>query len=647
MPTTVDPARVEQLGPAECIIQTLISFSDHIYHGRTGIVQPDPSSSIGARFTPAVWKLDAAGAKQVFALRRDPKAKRNRRDLVGVLQDDGRVTDPAGTTVASFRQAGLYPEAVVYLYSQVAEVWRLDNELCARWASWAFTKDHRDLKVVLSAFLLVQSRCGAPYKDGDDTYNDADYRDVGEAMSLIRDQQALGLKELLRIGGVLQLPAVAALNRTLGFGASARRAPMGRYDKLCERWLRYRELNPAMLDGLVRAGQRRAVIRLCKLCKYKPQSPAFFQTLRWKQGQAPDGRRRLAIGMEVAKAATFAGLTEAQICERIVAERMNLKRVAGMLPAEVGLTRAIVLASIEAGGVSDAELVMRVPTLEELGMLTLPDVAQRLERALAAANNRRAANIARNVHSAELKQKLEASADAAGARAVEEATRGLRLYVCIDKSGSMQECIEKAKELCAKLLVAIPMDRLHVSIFNDIGQVLSFPRPTAAAVAQVLSGHRAGGGTCYARGVMCLQPHAPTDPNEDTIILFVGDQLDDQVQMLAKAVQQSELRPMAFGMLQVQPDMTQMPPQLRVAVQRGDYRIVEQAAALLQIPCFHFNLDAFEDPYAIDRTIRALVQATPVSMQPRAAASAPKRKSLVEQILQTELLKKPAWAVAA
>ena len=69
---------------------------------------------------------------------------------------------------------------------------------------------------------------------------------------------------------------------------------------------------------------------------------------------------------------------------------------------------------------------------------------------------------------------------------------------------------------------------------------------------------------------------------------------------------------------------------------------VRETANRLGIPCLMLDDRTFEDPYAITRTIRALIAATPVGEA--VAGRARPRVTLVDQILQTELLQKPAWA---
>jgi hypothetical protein len=76
-----------------------------------------------------------------------------------------------------------------------------------------------------------------------------------------------------------------------------------------------------------------------------------------------------------------------------------------------------------------------------------------------------------------------------------------------------------------------------------------------------------------------------------------------------------------------------------------NYGAVENTAAQLKIPCFPIVENTFDDVYAIPRTIRALVSATPVGVAARAAAVP--RVTLVDTILKTDLLKKPTWAFSA
>ncbi len=146
-------ARAESLGPAERILDALLTFSDHMVHNRPGFVTPDRQAPHGVRWAPARLK-----AGQVFKLKK--KGKKTQATLVGAVGTDRREVRMGGRVVGIYQPPGLFPEVAAWLYGRIAEVWVLDNEFAARWASWAFVQEHRDLKVALAALMLVQSRCG-------------------------------------------------------------------------------------------------------------------------------------------------------------------------------------------------------------------------------------------------------------------------------------------------------------------------------------------------------------------------------------------------------------------------------------------------------------------------------------------------------
>lgn len=633
----------ENLGPAERIIQSLLAYTDHLYHGRPGMVVADQRYNVGVRWEPVTHKVEN---EQKVAYRLQKVGKKTQRVRIGVIRDDGKIVE-GGTVVGEYRPAGLFPEVAAWMYSQVAEVWKLDNEFAARWASYAFGQEHRDLKVVLAAFLLVQSRKGDPVLDGGKiAFYDEDYRDVGEAMMLIRakDGKDLNPKLLVRIHDLLALDKIAAINHDLGFGKSARKPFFGRWGKAVQKWLQHREKNPKLLEGLVKAGFRTTVMQLVRLSHYKPESPKFFETLRWKQHQAEDGRRQVAIGLEVKAADTWENLSEMQICEKITRDKPNFKRLVGLLPKGVGLTRAIVAASIEAGGFSQKDLIQYTPTLEELGLLDIQDIRVRWETAIKAAEDMRAANIAARVKSKETAEKLTEAADNALKKAAEEVTRGVRIYFVVDTSASMEGAIQEAKSYIAKFLQAFPPDRLHVSRFNTVGYEVKIPHPSQAGVDNAFRGIRAAGGTSYGEGVKALRHYKPA-ADEDAVFIFVGD--EEQNTTFESAFAQAGINPVAFGFLKVVGNMGGAFGGTfanRFINGENGYRSVRQTAANMGIPCFMINPETFADPYAIPRTIRNLIASTPVGVA--AAARPVPRVTLIDTILQTSLLKKPVWATA-
>jgi len=642
----------ENLGPAERIIASVLTYTDHLYHGRPGIVIEDKRANVGVRWepvTPTTEKINGVDRMVVYRLTKS--GKKTLKSKLGVITESvgtrGVIkhvridASPNHPIIGEYRDAGIFPEVAAWMYRQIVEVWKLDNEFAARWASYAFHQDHRDLKVVLAAFMLVQTRRGDAVLDGDKVaFYDDDFRDVGEAMMLIRKKDKdLNAKLLLRIREVLMLPEIAAINRELSLGVSTRHPFLGRWPEVTEKWLRHREENPPLLIGLVKAGFRKTVISLARKVGYKPNTPKFFEALRWKQVQSEGGHRTM-IDVNIAQAESWDALTEAQICEKITVEKPDWKRITGMLP-KGNMTRAVVAAAIEAKALSDRDLVIATPTLEELGLLDVPDIKARWERALAKAEDSRSLNVAKNVQSKEVKEKLVEAADTAVKKAVEEVAKNIRVYFFVDISGSMQSSIEAAKTYVAKFLQGFPADRTHIAVFNTVGREVKLKHASAAGVANAFQGITASGGTDYGAGVRELMQYKPK-ADEDVLFIFVGD---EEAHAFDQQVVASGLNPMAFGFVKTIPHNGAAA--YRHAQYNGENNVaVRETANRLKIPCFMINEQTFEDAYAIPRTIRNLIAATPVNVARVPAVAAAPRLTLVDQILKTELLKKPVWACA-
>lgn len=630
----------ENLGPAERILQTLLQYTDHAVHNRPGYTVKD-TSVVGVKWQPVTHKVEG-DEKVVYTLSK--VGKKTIRTRLGVLQPDNRITGPRGALIGEYRPAGLFPEVVTWMYRQVTEVWKLDNEFAARWASYAFKQEHRDLKVILAALMLVQSRKGDPVLDqGKVAFYDEDFRDVGEAMLLLHDKDnkaGLNPKLLLRVQEILTLPGVAAINRELGFSRSLRNPALGRWPKAVTKWLRFREENPKLLAGLVKAGFKSTVMELARKVGYKPESSKFFEALRWKQGQAKDGHRSIAIGQAVTAAESWNGLTEEQICQKIASTRPNWKRIVGLLPKEVGVTRAIVAVAIESGSFSDKDLIIATPTLEELGLLDVQDIRARWVRATKEADDMRAANIATRVKSQATKEVLQDAADTAIKKVVEQVMKGIRIYFMVDISGSMEGAIESAKGYISKFLQAFPKDKIHVSVFNTSGREVQIPHASAAGVENAFRGIRAGGGTDYGAGVRALLKFKP-QADEDVIFFFVGD---EDAREFSTEVKASGLNPTAFGFVKVNAPAdwrTTLPGGARNVLGQ-QYSAVRDTATNLGVPCFMVDANTFDDPYAIPRTMRNLISATPVGVARKQPETT--RVGLVDLILKTDIMQKPTWA---
>jgi Mg-chelatase subunit ChlD len=568
------------MGPAERLLDVVLGSSAHLWHNRPGLNQ-------NGTWVPA------------------KNATKNARGV--------RV------------QPGLFVPAAVALYTRLLEIHKLNADLMAHLASYALVEtDWRDLKVACAALMLVQTRAGAPVHDDDGSvaFYDDDHRRIGEAMVLWYQKKSARMltpKAVLRIAELLEVPEIAALNRAAGFGdPAAKRAPLGRWAKAATKWLAVREANKAMLQGLVKAGYKQTIKNLARKVGYKPQSPEFFGILGWKQSQADDGRREVGLdNVTLVKSERFDGLSEAEICEAIVTQRLRYKDAIGRLPADIGLTPAIMVALLPT--LSDRDLRQLTPTLEELGLLSVPEIRGRWEKAIESATDQRGLNIAKNVRDAGLKEKLAESADNAAKKAVASATAeaDIRVMFLVDKSGSMQGAIETSKDVLGKMLAGFPIDKLHVATFDTMGQVLKPKAASSMAVKHMLAPISAGGGTIHGAAVQALYTDGVRVPPEaKLIVIVVGDQDGESGTSLANVFRTLGYNVAAMALI--------------MAGNRGGQHTVREAARTMAVPFSEVTAAQFDDPYHVTRVLRALLEA-PVS----AAVPTP---GLVEKVMKTKLL---------
>ena len=583
MTMTASPLPSEHMGPAEKLLDLVLNSSAHLWHNRPGV-------EIGG-----VWF--AAKSKQARA---------------------------AGAQAQQI-QPGLHTHAAVELYTRLLEIYELNVDLMAHFASYALLHTRwRDLKVATAALMLVQPHAGQAISDehGNFAFHDDDLREIGAAMMLHYERKSTRMltpKAILRVAELLEREEIAALNRSAGFGdPSAQKPILGRWAKVATRWLAYREANEPMLAGLVRAGYKQTIMKLARKVGYKPQSERFFALLGWKQSQAEGGHRELGLdGLELEKRGRFDELSEMEICETIATQKLDYKDVVGRLPADIGLTPAILVAALPS--LSDRDLRRMTPTLEEMGLMAEPEVRDRWEQAIEAATDQRGLNLAKRVHNKELKQRLEASADVAAREAVNAASGESELHVMflIDRSGSMQRAIDKSKEALSRILAGFPPDRVHIASFDTFGMVHQPKTPSRAAVVHMLGKLKAAGGTLHFSAVKALFDAGVRIPaGAKLVVIVVGDEAGESGDRFAAMFETCGYTPQAMALI------------LNVVYRRGDS--VRGAAELLGVPFSTVTIEQFDDPYQVPRVLQALLEAPASPGQPASA--------WVAKIMQTPLL---------
>jgi hypothetical protein len=581
----MEPLPETQRGAAEQVLDLVLSSSAHLWHNRPGI-------------------------------------------------DDGGTWKPAprGARVARRVPPGLFVPAAVALYSRLLEIRKLNEELAARFASYSIVEtEWRDLKVACAALMLVQPRSGQPVRDeqGRVEFCDDDYRAVGEAMLLFYEKKSRRMmtpRGVLRVAQLLETAEIARLNRHAGFGSpGGRKPPLGRWPQAAQQWLRTRELNAPLLEGLVKAGYKETIKQIARKCGYAPEGAAFFEILGWKQKQSAGGHRRVGLeGLKLQRRERFDGLSEAEICEWIELEKLQYKDVVGRLPKELGLTPAILAACVPS--LSDRELRLLTPTLESLGVLADGEIYARWEKAVKTATDQRALNVAKNVKGREIRETLETAADHAAQAAVAEATREQDVHVMflIDKSGSMIGAIEQSKEALSRILAGFPLEKLHVAMFDTMGTVLRPKAASRAAVQHMLREVWANGGTVHSSAVRALHAAGARVPEEAALlVIVVGDECGEDGQNLARVFQQTGYRVDGLALI------------LNLAPSAARGHTVRRCAAVLGVPFAEVSVSQFDDPYQVPRVLRTLLEA-PVP------SGGPARSRWLEKVMATPLLEKPA-----
>jgi hypothetical protein len=598
MTNAARPLPETQVGPAERLLDLVLNSSAHLWHNRPGV---DVSG---------VWKPAPRAAKG----KRAPRAP--------------------GPKVAP----GLFAPAAEVLYGKLLDIYQLNTELMAHFASYALVEtDWRDLKVAACALMLVQGRAGQPFMgdDGAVAFYEDDLRAIGEAMILHyrkASPRMMTPKAILRVAELLESPGIATLNRAASFGdAASKRPPLGRWPSVARRWLAAREKNPAMLEGLVKAGYKETLKKIARKAGYKPESQAFFEVLGWRQKQASAGHRTLGLtDLKIERRARFDNLTEAQICERICAERLSFKDVVGRLPRGRGLTPAIMVTLLPS--LPGRDLRLLTPTLEELGLMGEPEILRKWEAAVASATDQRSLNIARNVRSKDLREKLEVASDNAARAAVAEATAEADVHVMflIDKSGSMQGAIHSSKEALSRILAGFPAEKLHIASFDTMGTVLRPKAPSRPAVQHMLSSILASGGTVHGSALRALRQAGVAVPAGARLaVIVVGDEDGEAGRDMARAFAENGYAPSALALL------------ISVANNGKRGTSVRDCAREMGLPFSEVTIDQFDDPYQVPRVLRALLD-SPILAPVSPVAGAPVVLGRwLERVMATPLLSPP------
>ena len=156
---------------------------------------------------------------------------------------------------------------------------------------------------------------------------------------------------------------------------------------------------------------------------------------------------------------------------------------------------------------SDRDLRQLTPTLEELGLLSVPEIRGRWEKAIAQATDQRGLNIAKNVRD----KGAQGEARGGGGQRGEEGRRGgdAPRSTCASCSSSTSRARCRARSRSRRRRSrrssrGFPLEKLHVAAFDTMGQVLKPKAASRAAVQHMLAPLKADGGTIHGAAVQAL-----------------------------------------------------------------------------------------------------------------------------------------------
>lgn len=360
---------------------------------------------------------------------------------------------------------------------QLIPLTKKDPYFLAHLTSWAMTnrkEASKDLQVFLTFVSTLSDADGSPFSAGS-SYKKPNLRYIGWA--------SLQMLEPKLAERVLQL----ALR---DFGVDDHLENVQHFPKGLKRafatYLKYREENLPMVEGIQKAGLGNVLKRLYQRTHTKP-SEDVARILRWGQ---KDGSVEIADVEPM-----FEDMDDLEIAEKIREEKMTRITVLGELSKINRKISPVIAVAMLENSTPDQVVIMRA-TLEDAGILTDPEVKELFENKVRDAKSTldRVANVSKNA-SEEVKKILK---DARADKRKETMSGIGKVYIHLDTSSSMQVAVDIAKKIGAIIaeMVPNPSENFAWGTFDDRGRQLPLPQEFAEdAFAAVLYGVTAQGMT--------------------------------------------------------------------------------------------------------------------------------------------------------
>jgi len=464
-----------------------------------------------------------------------------------------------------------------------------DPLFLAHFTSYAIRKlDSKDIKVVLTYLNSLSDADGTPFYPGAE-FSKPNWRRVSQAA-------------LQQLDPKLALRVVALANRKMKVGTKAEASHFSTSLKTAlKKYLRYREANPKVLQGIQKAGLSKTVRNLYREARIAPNVEAV-KTLRWKQKPGYPGH-----GVTLADGVSFQGLSDLQIAEKIRKDGLSPQVVLGSLPDKIS---PVIAAAILENSTGDQTVVL-TSMFEDQGLLKNAAVQKVYAAKIATAKSAldRVDRMKAEMHE-EVKVLLK---NTRSEKRKEELGDFGKVFIHIDKSGSMHQGIEVAKDRGALLaeFVKNPEENFNWGLFNEEGHPL--PRPakfTKDAFMAALYNQRAGGGT----NIMAL--YEASRKFGTTTDIFITDQ-----EQTAGAIE---------GFIDRAREKGYSDPRMVIVVHVGNsrQRLVEEGFQRRNIPVVRLDPDQLVESALVTQAVRAAFKGA---------------TALIDEIMETPLLELPSW----
>ena len=483
----------------------------------------------------------------------------------------------------------LQEDKMTVILKNFSELAEKDPLFLAHMTSYTFRKlDSKDLKVVSAFMNSLSDADGTPFSPGSE-YKKPNWRIISQAAFIELDPK-------------LALRVLKLANKKMSLGTKASGTHFSKHLKTAaKKYLRYRESNPRILEGIKKAGLGNTLKSIYRIARIAP-SPEACQILRWKQKPGFPG-----AGVEIQKSKfDFTGMTDLQIAEKIRTEKFKPQAVLGALPDK--LSPVVAAAILEQ--CSGDQAVVLTSMFEEQGLLKHKEVKKLYEDKIKTAKQ-----------ALDRVERIKTELDEATSAMLKESKASVRkeqvgnigkVYVHIDISGSMQQSLEIAKNKSAIIAECVqnPSENFHWGLFN--GQAYELKKPekfVQDAFKAILYGVNPGGSTnCLALWKRARELGCDTD-------FFITDGQHTDGNALA-TLQMAKSQGLPF-------------PKTVVIVKCGTYHsVLEEAFKAVGIPVSVIDEKQLSESALVTQAIRTAVVGA---------------VAMVDEILNTPLLTLPKW----